>query len=56
MWCVQRMVEDVGEELEVKGKRQQQCVCALVQTACSFYEAQSPRAIRMLKSSEFDNK
>ena len=53
MWCVQRMVEDVGEELEVKGKRQQQCVCALVWTACSFHEAQPPGAIRMPKSLEF---
>ena len=56
MVCVERMVEDVGKELEVKGKQQQQCVCALMQTACSFHEAQPPRAIRMPKSPEFDNK
>ena len=50
------MVEDVGEELEVKGKQQQQCVCALMRTVYSFHEAWPPEAIRMPKSPEFDDK
>ena len=56
MWCVQRMVEDVGKELEVKSKQQQQCICVLMQTACGFHKAWPPRAIRIPKLPEFDNK
>ena len=50
------MVKDVREELEVKGKQQQQCVYALMWTVYSFHEAWPPKAIRMPKSPEFDNK